>query len=336
MSTNTPKLNLIKPDFNDVVDITDLNSNADDIDAAVGATIVTSTTRPTAPWTGQIIYETNTDKALVWDGTAWELTGKQPIQDLTNVTITTPSAGQKLVFDGTNWVNLTGYVFVQTVYFTSSGTFTKATYPWLRAIRVKCQGAGGGAGSGSASAGQSFAAGGGGGGGYAESFFTDIAGLSSSVTVTVGAGGAGGASGGNTDGSAGGNTVFGSGSFLVQGFGGQGSIAANNALPFTTSFINQTRANQATSLGTGQLVIGGQAGQHGHGYATALALGGVGGASLLSGTQSAPLAVSSGTGGTGSAGALYGGGGSGAACAESSTAAGGAGANGIVIVELYA
>jgi len=28
------------------------------------------------------------------------------------------------------------YAFVETVYFTSNGTFTKASYPWLRAVRV--------------------------------------------------------------------------------------------------------------------------------------------------------------------------------------------------------
>jgi hypothetical protein len=71
MATNTTRLGLIKPDFVDIVDITDLNSNADDIDAAVGAAVVTSSTRPSSPWTGQIIYETDTLSARIWNGTAW-------------------------------------------------------------------------------------------------------------------------------------------------------------------------------------------------------------------------------------------------------------------------
>ena len=33
--------------------------------------VCTSTTRPTAPYEGQMIYETDTDKVLVWNGTAW-------------------------------------------------------------------------------------------------------------------------------------------------------------------------------------------------------------------------------------------------------------------------
>ena len=75
MATNTTKLGLIKPDFVDVVDISDLNSNADDIDAAVGSTIVTSITRPVSPFTGQVIFETDTELSFVWDGLTWKPSG---------------------------------------------------------------------------------------------------------------------------------------------------------------------------------------------------------------------------------------------------------------------
>lgn len=34
--------------------------------------VCTSTTRPTNPYTGQIIYETNTGYLRVWDGAAWD------------------------------------------------------------------------------------------------------------------------------------------------------------------------------------------------------------------------------------------------------------------------
>jgi len=33
--------------------------------------VCTSSTRPATPYEGQMIYETNTDKVLVWNGTAW-------------------------------------------------------------------------------------------------------------------------------------------------------------------------------------------------------------------------------------------------------------------------
>ena len=71
MATTTTKLGLIKPDFVDVVDISQLNTNANKIDLAVGATVCTSTTRPGTPWSGQIIYQTDTLSAKIWNGTAW-------------------------------------------------------------------------------------------------------------------------------------------------------------------------------------------------------------------------------------------------------------------------
>jgi hypothetical protein len=49
MATNTTNLNLIKPDFNDVVDITDLNNNMDTIDSYVVA--VQETDEKTAAYT---------------------------------------------------------------------------------------------------------------------------------------------------------------------------------------------------------------------------------------------------------------------------------------------
>ena len=33
--------------------------------------VCTSTTRPTAPYDGQVIYETDTDRTLVWNNSAW-------------------------------------------------------------------------------------------------------------------------------------------------------------------------------------------------------------------------------------------------------------------------
>ena len=33
--------------------------------------VCTSTNRPTTPYEGQVIYETDTDKVLVWNGSAW-------------------------------------------------------------------------------------------------------------------------------------------------------------------------------------------------------------------------------------------------------------------------
>ena len=93
----------------------------------------------------------------------------------------------------------TGYSFVERLRFTSVGsfTFTKASYPYLRAIKVVCVGGGGGGGQTDyfPTAGDAAAGAGGGGGTYAERFITNIAGLATSVPIVVGDGGAGGTGG---------------------------------------------------------------------------------------------------------------------------------------------
>ena len=111
---------------------------------------------------------------------------------------------------GTNWQQ---YTPMLTSYqeFTASGTWTapvNATWVYVEAI-----GGGGGGGRGT-----SIGAGGGGGGFNASLFRASDVG--NSVTVTIGAGGAGIASlGGSNPGSDGGNTTFGA---LVTAYGGKG------------------------------------------------------------------------------------------------------------------
>jgi hypothetical protein len=231
-----------------------------------------------------------------------------------------------------NTIATTGYRFVETVYFTSSGNFVKASYPYLRAIRVKCQGAGGGGGGAvTTGASQSAYGTGGGGGGYAESFITDIAGLSSSVTVTVGAGGAGGAAGGN-NGSAGSNSSFGS---TVIGNGGPGGNGITNVQTATAGAMQQFGV--AGGGGTGNLVINGGASPDARdsGLPT-LAHRSPGGGSFLAPVNLQSLSGAAGVDGL--AGRIYGGGGSagGNSASQGTARAGGVGGAGIVIVELYA
>lgn len=220
-----------------------------------------------------------------------------------------------------------GYLYVNTIYYTSNGTFSKASYPWLRAIKVRVQGGGGaGGGAPASSSGNASTGGGGGGGAYAESFITDIAGLAASVTITRGAGGTG-VSGGN--GNAGGTSSFGT---LVTANGGSGGLARG-----ASSLTFGTNGGAGSSTGTGDIVFGGSGG--GIAYASGgFGTGGPGGSSHLGGGGEGHASASGGgTGVTGTAGTLYGGGGGGASTNGYAVAfAGGAGANGIVIVELYA
>jgi microcystin-dependent protein len=207
-----------------------------------------------------------------------------------------------------------GYCYADTIYYTSSGTFEKSNYGWLRAIKVTAVG-GGGAGAGLPAG--TGARVGGSGGGAGISFITDISGLSSSVTVTVGTGGAGVV---NADGNRGGDSSFGS---YVQGSGGSGGHQASNR-------------PQSPGGGTGDFVVRGGFGNigivTGTGYGEQI--GGQGGESYLAGTVTG-YSLSSGTQ-YAREGQLYGGGGGGAANRSGAALAGGDGADGIVIIDLYA
>jgi len=232
------------------------------------------------------------------------------------------------VYDGSDWVIYAGrgYSYVQTVYFTSSGTFTKATYPWLRAVRIKIL-SGGGAGGGTDATYADTAGAGGGGGGYAERFVSASS-LSASESVVVGAGGTGVTAG---DGNDGGNSSF--FGITVTG-GGGGEMAATNSGPtFLARFPG--RGGWSTA-GTVDLNIPGDDGYHPH-YMGNRNQGGNGGGSFLGGGRAGGNAITS-TSGNGNAPSVYGGGGSGAANRQSAGASqsGGNGGQGLVFLELFA
>lgn len=67
MATTTSRLALTKPSTSDLVDISVLNTNADKIDAAIGSYVCTSTTHPSSPFNGQVIYETDTQLTLIYN-----------------------------------------------------------------------------------------------------------------------------------------------------------------------------------------------------------------------------------------------------------------------------
>ncbi len=217
--------------------------------------------------------------------------------------------------------------FRQTVIFTSDGTFTKATYPWLKRVRVRVQAGGGGGGGAPTTDGTQISGGaGGGGGGYAESI-VDASDLAASEAVTVGGGGAGGV---GVAGAGGGDSIFDTISGQVKAFGGGPGTISAAALP-----ANIGGAGGAGGLGdVGDLKIAGDLGTDVHpAGASNRMLPGYGGGCVLGAATGQGW-----TGGAvgGIAGKDFGGGGSGAGnTASQSTQTGGAGADGIVIVDLY-
>jgi hypothetical protein len=232
-----------------------------------------------------------------------------------NSDFTGGTAGQVVLSNGSSGLKFeTGYLFRQQVQFTSMGSFAKADYPWLKAIRARV--VGGGAGGGAAT--NADAVGGGGGaGGYAEGFITDIAGLSASVTVTIGAGGAGGTSGG--DGADGGTSTF----STLSGNGGTGGAGTTTTTP---------GLGGAAGAGTGgDINIFGERGFRGFIAAAGARQGGKGGDSEFGRGGVSTSTASSGPNGNG-----FGSGGSGAAANSATARTGGDGKGGIVILELYA
>jgi hypothetical protein len=227
-----------------------------------------------------------------------------------------------------------GFRFAGTRYFTSSGTFVKADPLGTgdigcRAVRVRMVGGGGGSGSCRATgASQGSGSGGGGGGAYSESFILASA-LTSSVTVTRGAGGAGGTAP-DTAGSDGGASEFGVGTaFEVSAPGGVGS-AFSLARTVPTSPASPGVANDA---GTGDFAIAGSPGSSPYIFATE-GTPGAGGASFLSPERGTTRSAS---GTNGLAGRNFGGGARGSINIPDQADArnGSAGAPGIVIVEVY-
>lgn len=219
-----------------------------------------------------------------------------------------------------------GYNFYQTVQYTASGSFTKASYAGLRAVKVMLVGGGGAGGSGGAATTGHSAGGGGGGGGYAEAWILESA-LAASVTVTVGAGGTPVASAaGNT----GGTSSFGS---LVIASGGLGGGSKNN---YTTANVPAASVGGDGGIGTwGDLLVAGNPGGLGQGLNT-IGHGGAGGGSVLGGGGGPRYTGAGGGNAVGYPGRQYGGGGGGATVNSNGAAAlGGAGADGIVIVEVY-
>lgn len=104
MSTNTVRLGLLRPDGTDNISrVTQLNDNWTKIDGAFGVTECTSTTRPSSPFPGQMIRESDTLRLWYRNGanTAWISMSGVPIVNNTT-DITTPVNGQ-VVFSFTGF-----------------------------------------------------------------------------------------------------------------------------------------------------------------------------------------------------------------------------------------
>lgn len=320
MATFTTRLGLRKPNGDpstgDNIDVdADVSDSMDKIDAAVGCTVCTSGTRPGSPWQGQLIFETDTGKVQVWNGSAWKhvisVNTGSTLAWSGNTTITGDLTISGIFTDGTSRIT-------QNVY-TANDTWAKPS--GLKAIRYQVQASGAsGGGAPATGASQSSMGSGGGAGGYCEGIIA-AASLASSVTVTVGAGvsGVSGADGNN------GNTS----SFGTHGVaaGGAKGIARG-----ASTVAHGVEGGIGGTVSAGSIQVPGQPGNPGWGDGSlgfsgngAMSRFGAGGKGRITTTGSQSLAGTSGLGyGSGGAGSI--------ASASASAATGASSPSGIVIV----
>lgn len=234
---------------------------------------------------------------------------------------------QRYRYDGAAWV-VAPYMLKQTVQYTASGTFVKADYPRARALRVRVQAGGGGSGGAApTAAGETSIGGAGGGGAYAERFITDVAALSASETITVGAGGTAGATTPTAGGTGGTSSAFGA---VAAGGVGGGLGSADTAL---TGVPGVARGGGVAS-GTFDLSVTGGDAMQGFSLAGNRLFLGAGGVSFFARARSTEIAGGSRDGGAGYA---YGGGAYGGAniASQATGRPGAAGGAGVVIVEVF-
>lgn len=119
MATTTTRLGLRKPAGSDTVSVTtDLDANYDKIDTAISMTVCTSSTRPSTPFQGQEIYETDTHNNLVYNGTTPASAGWQHqsipvvsalaavVAPYTNQVVVLSTDARQYYYTGSTWVVL--------------------------------------------------------------------------------------------------------------------------------------------------------------------------------------------------------------------------------------
>lgn len=218
-----------------------------------------------------------------------------------------------------NMLNSSDITTVNSVLFTTNGTYTPTA--GMKYCVIEVIGGGGGGGGVTSAAGHSAAAGGGGGGGYSKSIFSKAA-IGVSQAVTIGSGGFGAAPGANNGGNGTSTTV----GALIEadgGHGGFGTVASTNVISYGIF-------GAGGGGGTGQVFVDGRNGFIGTAYGPSqIGISGSGGDSFY------------GTGGEqlinlpGANGFNYGGGGGGGSSGNTGDAGGGAGTNGCVIITEY-
>lgn len=125
MATYTTNLALRKPERSagndDIVDVfNDVSSNLDILDQNCNMRVVTSSSRPSGPYVGMMIYETDTGIVRIWNNSIWE-----------NVGTDNTSRGKKgLTISQTPGATLTS-ASAETMYMTCTWTAESDRNYWI-------------------------------------------------------------------------------------------------------------------------------------------------------------------------------------------------------------
>lgn len=152
---NTPGLDLRRFDSTEAMLYTEVNTNAEKIEAGILSDVYTTATRPTLDlFVGKQIINSDTDKVEFWDGAAWITWPNQvtpPAQtsyaDLTGTTAARPASGSfvgQRYYDTTkkqwfDWDN-TAWVAASGVEQTFTPTWTNMPVPSAQTARYSVEG----------------------------------------------------------------------------------------------------------------------------------------------------------------------------------------------------
>jgi len=94
-TTPTTKLGIPLPvaGSNEPFTVAAYNFGINALDGAAGATVVTSVSRPGSPFSGQVIFETDTGLTFIWDGSAWMPAGGGGSIEISATAPLSPGAG---------------------------------------------------------------------------------------------------------------------------------------------------------------------------------------------------------------------------------------------------
>lgn len=121
MPSFTPRAQLIKTAGPEKQNVGNINDSFDKIDTLLGSQEITSTTRPSTPFIGQKIWESDTKQERIWTGAQWLWNGG--VRPMARMEVNVPSAGLGVNADNPVALVLTPTILAGGITSDASGGF---------------------------------------------------------------------------------------------------------------------------------------------------------------------------------------------------------------------